>query len=127
MPIAYWCILAAAVLAYIPAGMAKARKGSGYDNARPRETAAQLTGFSARAHGAHLNSLESLPFFGLAVLTADYLGDRPDLLDALALAYIGLRLIYIGLYLKNLPKLRSAVWGIGFLTVIAIFTLPVWG
>lgn len=128
MPIAYWCVLAAVILAYVPTALPKRGKGqSGYDNARPRETEAQYTGFNARAYGAHQNGMEAFPFFAVAVLTADYLGDRADMLDTLAMAFIGFRLVYIALYLKGIAGLRTVAWGLGFLTVVAIFTLPAWG
>jgi uncharacterized MAPEG superfamily protein len=125
MPIAYWCVLVAVILAYFPTALPKVRKG-GYDNAAPRESEARYTGFAARAYGAHQNGLEGLPFFGLAVLTADYLGGRADLVDALAMAYIGARVVYVALYLKGAATLRTVAWGIGFFIVIALFTSPAW-
>jgi uncharacterized MAPEG superfamily protein len=74
MPIAFWCVLAAVVLAYIPTAIPKGKKAvSGYDNARPRETQARFTGFSARAYGAHQNGLEAFGLFAVAVLTATVL------------------------------------------------------
>lgn len=128
MPIAFWCVLAAIVLAYVPTALGKGpRSGSGYDNNRPRETQAQFTGFNARAYGAHQNGLEAFSFFAAAVLTATVLGAAGPMLDSLALVWLALRVVYVAVYLKGMGNLRSAVWGLGFLGAVAIFTLPAWG
>jgi uncharacterized MAPEG superfamily protein len=127
MPIAFWCVLAAVVLAYIPTAIPKGKKAvSGYDNARPRETQARFTGFSARAYGAHQNGLEAFGLFAVAVLTATVLKAAGPALDGLAIAWLILRVVYVAAYLADLPALRSGIWILGFLTAVAIFTLPAW-
>ena len=83
LTIAYWCVLVAALLPIVCAGMAKwgamgrsARDG-GYDNDNPRAWLAQQTAWRARANAAQANSFEALPFFIGAVLIAHQLGANP--------------------------------------------------
>lgn len=67
MSVAYWCVLFAAVLPYLTVGIAKAR--GRYDNANPRAPDT-YEGVALRAHSAHQNGIEALPFFAVAVLVA---------------------------------------------------------
>lgn len=125
MSIAYWCVLAAALIPYLTVGIAK--RAGRYDNANPRAPGT-YDGLALRAHSAHENGFETFPFFAVAVLVAS--GAAPDAhlpaLDALALAWLALRLVYVGVYLANLASLRSLVWAAAFLLTIAIFTMPLW-
>ena len=66
MPLAYWCVLIAALLPYVLAKYAKA--GSGDDNHHPREIFAALAPHKRRAYAAHQNALETFPFFAVAVI-----------------------------------------------------------
>lgn len=125
MSIAYWCVLAAAVLPYVTVGLAKL--GGTYDNTDPRRPGL-YKGVASRADSAHKNGLEVFPFFAVAVLVASAadLKAASPLLDALALAWVALRFIYIAVYLADLALPRSIVWIVGWFVAIAIFTMPVW-
>lgn len=114
--VAYWCVLIAALLPIICAGIAKsgrigvARSKGGYDNVNPREWLARQTDWRARANGAQANSFEALPFFIGAVIIAHQLGAPQARLDVLAFLFIVLRLLYIMMYVAGMGNLRSAVW-----------------
>ena len=69
MTTAYWCMLIAAFLPLAFTGVAKF-SGPGFNNNRPRDFQAGLTGFRQRAHWAHLNSFEAFPPFAAAVVMA---------------------------------------------------------
>jgi uncharacterized MAPEG superfamily protein len=43
--------------------------------------------------------------------------------DALALGFVGLRLVYVGLYLADLATLRSIVWTGSVLCAAAMFVV----
>ena len=45
---------------------------------------------------------------------------------ALALIWLGLRLVYVAMYLLDRPGLRSAAWILALFITVGIFTLPVW-
>ena len=115
--IAYWCVLLAALMPLACAWMAKK---SGFDNRNPRTWWGQQTGWRARANAAQANCFEALPFFIGAVLIAHQLGAVQVRLDILAFVYITLRVIYVVMYIADLPTIRSIVWVLALLVNIGI-------
>lgn len=75
------------------------------------------------AHWAQLNSFEAFPPFAVAVLVAEQVGAAQGRIDAIALAFIGLRMLYGGCYLANWAALRSLVWFAGMGCVVWLFVL----
>ena len=124
--LAYWCVLVAALLPIVCAGIAKGgmfskpRREGGYDNVEPRAWLARQTDWRARANAAQANSFEALPFFIGAVVIAHQLGAHQASLDLLAILFIVLRLAYILLYVGGQGSARSAVWFLALLVNIAI-------
>lgn len=124
--VAYWCVLIAALLPLACSWLAKyqdfgkPRSKGGYDNHEPRTWLARQGGWKARADAAQANSFEALPFFIGAVIIAHQLGAAQTRLDILAVLFITLRIIYIAMYVADLPRTRSAIWGLAFLANIAI-------
>jgi len=117
---AYWCVLAAAVLPYLSADLAKAGAYGPRDNAAPREWASRQSGWRSRANAAQANGFEGLPFFIGAVVIAHQLGAAQGRIDLLAVAYVVLRVVYVGLYVAGIGGLRSAVWALGFVANVAL-------
>ena len=120
---AYWCVFIACGLPYFAAWIAKLGSFGPRDNTHPRDWAARQNGWRARANSAQANSFEGLPFFIGAVLIAHQLGVAQARLDMLAVAYVVLRVIYLGLYIRGAASARSAVWALAFLVNIAILFL----
>lgn len=120
LTLAYWCVLGAALLPYAAVYIAKAGSFERLDNERPREWSERQIGWRARANGAQANSFEGLPFFIGAVIIAHQLGAAQARLDMLAAAYVGLRIVYIALYIRGLGSARSAVWALAFAANVAI-------
>jgi uncharacterized MAPEG superfamily protein len=124
--VAYWCVLVAALLPIVCAGIAKAgmfgksRREGGYDNQDPRAWLARQTDWRARANAAQANSFEALPFFIGAVIIAHQLGAHQARLDILAFLFVVLRLLYIMMYVSGMANVRSAVWALALLANIAI-------
>ncbi|SEO50542.1 MAPEG family protein [Aquisalimonas asiatica] len=109
MPLAYWCILIAAFLPVVFAGIAKAG-GSRFNNRRPREWLAAQAGWRQRANWAQQNGFEAFPPFAAAVLTAQQLDAGQGVVNALALAFVLLRVLYGALYIADRHLLRSLAW-----------------
>ncbi len=109
MTTAYWCVLVAGLMPLLFTGIAKV-SGGRFDNRDPRSWQSGLQGMPARAHAAHLNSFEALPLFAAAVIIAQLGGAEQSRVDALALAFIALRLGFGVCYIANWPTLRSLLW-----------------
>jgi len=108
-----------------PVALAMARQPGGYDNKTPRDQQASLQGWGRRAVAAHLNGFEAFPAFAAAVLVASIAGGDPVWTTRLAVAFVTARTLYLPLYIFDLDRLRSLVWGVGFVSTVAIFLLPV--
>jgi uncharacterized MAPEG superfamily protein len=128
MTIANTAVLIAALMPGITMALAKIassgtkRSQGGFDNNDPRGWAAKQEGWKARAVAAQNNGFEALPLFVFGVLVAQAAGLDQARTDQLALAFIGLRVVYTALYLANLGSLRTLVWTAALAANIAIFT-----
>jgi uncharacterized MAPEG superfamily protein len=111
-------ILAAAFLPYATVVFAKA---GGVDNHAPRRDLAQLTGWRQRADWAHRNHFEAFAPFAAAVIIAELAHVSQGFIDADAAAFVVLRIAYTALYIADRPSLRSLVWALGFIAVLALF------
>jgi uncharacterized MAPEG superfamily protein len=124
--LAYWCVLVAALLPIVCAGIAKSGlmttppTQGGYDNNNPRAWLARQQDWRARANAAQANTFEALPFFFAAVILAHLLQAGQTRLDMLALLFVLLRIAYVIVYVADLAKVRSVVWVLGLLVNIAI-------
>jgi uncharacterized MAPEG superfamily protein len=127
MTLAEICILVAGLLPIVCAGIAKSRgfgkprREGGFDNHNPREWLAGLQGWQARAHAAQLNSFEVLPLFIAGVLVAQHHHATQHIVNALAAAFIILRIGFIWAYVFDRASLRSALWSLGLACCIALF------
>ena len=127
MTLAEMCILVACLLPIGCAslaksgGIGKSQRDGGFDNHHPRAWLESLEGWHARAHAAQLNSFEALPLFIAGVLVAQHHHATQDVVNALAVAFVVLRIAYIGMYVADKATLRSAVWSLGLLCSVALF------
>ncbi len=121
MPLAYWCVLIAALMPVVLAAYAKA--GS-RDNRHPRDSVTGLPDAKRRAYAAHQNAYENFPFFAVAVIVATTLGASISTVNILAALYIVLRGVHAVLYINDAASARSATYAAGLLVNIAIFVLP---
>ncbi|KIM46801.1 hypothetical protein M413DRAFT_440373 [Hebeloma cylindrosporum] len=76
------------------------------------EVAARLQ----RMDGAHLNGVENLPFFGLAVLAGNYAGIDNATLNIVSGLYLLWRLVFNYLYLNQTTKTQAALRSLTWLT-----------
>ena len=113
MTVAYWCVLAAAGIPYLSTSLAKFAGGFGpRENKAPRDFLAGLEGWRKRAHWAQENGFEAFPPFA---------GAAQGTIDALALTFVGARLVYGFVYIADRGGLRSLVWGVGVGCVVGLF------
>jgi uncharacterized MAPEG superfamily protein len=127
MTIAEWCIFGAVLLYLLTIAPVKAlsfRSFRRFDNSRPRDPAFYDDPLRSRALGAHINGIETFPFFAAAVLLAEFRAAPQNLVDELAGLFLIVRIAYVFTYLGNRPTLRTILWNIGFAINVAIFFLP---
>ncbi|MCA9590216.1 MAG: MAPEG family protein [Myxococcales bacterium] len=120
LPIAYALVFAPKV----PLSMAMAKQPEGYDNKTPRDQQAKLEGWGRRAAAAHANAFESFAPFAAGVLASTVGGGDAKWAAILAIAHVVSRTIYPVLYIANIDKARSTVWGVGMLASFGLMILP---
>jgi uncharacterized MAPEG superfamily protein len=124
MTIAEYCVFGALMLYLLTIAPIKWLRFRRFDNAKPRDPAFYEEPIAARALGAHLNGIETFPFFAVAVLLAEFRTGPQRVIDELAVLFLIVRIAYVFTYLGNRPTLRSILWGIGLAINIGIFFMP---
>ena len=124
-----WSLFIAALLhgfSKLPLIIAQVKQPGGYDNRTPRQQQNQLNEWGQRALAAHQNQIESFPLFAAGVLVVTATETLSESITALCIIYLIARVLFIGLYVKNLATYRSIVWGVGFLASLALIIAPAW-
>jgi uncharacterized MAPEG superfamily protein len=121
MTIAFWCVLAAGLLPFVAAMIAKSK--AGFDNHNPRAWLQSQEGFRQRANAAQLNAFESFPLFAAAVIIAHYLQAPQATIDQLALGFIAARVAYLICYVADWAAVRSLCWLAGMICTVAMFVV----
>jgi uncharacterized MAPEG superfamily protein len=124
MTVAEWCVFGAVLLYLLTIAPFKAVSVGQFDNSKPRDPAFYDDPIRSRALGAHLNGIETFPFFAAAVLLAEFRAAPQNLINELAVLFLIVRVAYVFTYLGNRPTLRTILWNIGFVINTAIFFLP---
>jgi uncharacterized MAPEG superfamily protein len=127
MTLAEWMIFGAVLLFLLTLAPVKAMRHEAFDNSNPRDPSFYQHTISSRALGAHINGIETFPFFAVAVLLAEFRGQPQHWVDALAVAFVGVRVVFVLAYLGNRPTTRTLLWNLGFLINVGIFFMPWWG
>ena len=119
-----YCIVAAAVLIYVPFfAVGFARVQVGYDIAAPRAMFDKLPPYAQRATWAHQNSFEAFTIFAPAALMAYVTGINSNLAVGAAIAFVIARLFYSVFYIANIPIGRSLMFAVGSLCSGTLFVL----
>lgn len=126
MTLAEWMIFGAVLLFLLTLAPVKAMRHKVFDNSTPRDPRFYQHTLSSRALGAHINGIETFPFFAVAVLLAEFRHAPQPWIDALSVAFVCVRLIFVLAYLGNWPTTRTLLWNLGFALNTAIFFMPWW-
>ena len=124
MTLAEWCILGAVLLYLLTLAPVKALGHRDFKNSSPRDPAFYAAPTRTRALGAHVNGIETFPFFAAAVLLAEFKGAPARTVDALAVFFVVVRTAFVLAYLADRPTLRTLLWNLGFFVNVAIFLSP---
>ena len=126
MTIAEWMIFVAVLLYLLTLAPVKALGAGEFKNSDPRNPTFYEKPLRKRALGAHVNGIETFPFFAVAVLLAEFRNGPQAMIDCLAAAFVGVRLAFVLAYVGGRPILRTLLWNLGFFVNAAIFFMPLW-
>ncbi len=127
MTIAEWCLFGAVMLYLGSVAPAKAIGRRDFNNARPRAPEFYEHPVRGRALGAHINGIETFPFFAVAVLLAEFRQAPQSWVDGLAVAFLGARLLFVAAYVGDKPTARTMLWNAAFAFNLGIFFLAGFG
>jgi uncharacterized MAPEG superfamily protein len=123
MTIAEWCIFGAVLLYLGTVAPAKAFGHRDFDNGAPRDLRFYEHPVRKRALGAHINGIETFPFFAVAVLLAEFRQAGQSWIDALAVAFLVTRVAFVLAYVGDKPTTRTVLWNAAFAFNLGIFFL----
>lgn len=127
MTIAEWCLFGAVILYLATVAPAKAFGHREFNNATPRDPAFYEHPVRKRALGAHINGIETFPFFATAVLLAEFRAAPQEWVDTLAIGFLATRLIFVIAYVADKPTARTVLWNAAFAFNLGIFFLSGFG
>ena len=127
MTIAEWCLFGAVLLYLATLAPAKAMGHREFDNAFPRDPSFYEHPVRKRALGAHINGIETFPFFATAVLLAQFRQAPQEWVDGLAMAFLITRFAFVGAYVGDKPTARTVLWNAAFALNLGIFFLSGFG
>jgi uncharacterized MAPEG superfamily protein len=107
MTIADWCILGAVLLYLLTLAPIKPLGYRDFNNSKPRDPAFYAPPLRARVLGAHIDGIETFPFFAAAILLAEMKHGSQPLVDRLSLAFLAVRLAFVLAYIANWPTTRT--------------------
>lgn len=87
-----------------------------------REAMPALSGWAGRAQRAHLNLLESLVIFAIAVLVAEATGRTNETTQLGAMLFFWGRVAYALVYIAGVPWLRTLVWGVATAGMVLVLS-----
>jgi uncharacterized MAPEG superfamily protein len=123
MFIAVLCVLLAMLQPFVLSVLARSATRKADYLPSPREYNETLSGWHRRAHFAQLNAFEAFPPFAAAVILAWLAGVAPAHLNALAVLFVVFRIAHAAFYLTDRSSLRSLVWKLAMMSVVALFVL----
>ena len=127
MTLAEWCLFGAVILYLGTLAPAKALAPREFDNADPRGTRFYERPVRKRALGAHVNGIETFPFFAAAVILAELKGAPQGWTDGMAVAFLVARIAFVIAYVTDRPTLRTVLWNVGMAFNAGIFFLAGYG
>jgi uncharacterized MAPEG superfamily protein len=123
MTVAEWCLFGTVILYLGTLAPAKALGHSEFDNADPRNPQFYEHPMRKRAFGAHINGIETFPFFAVAVVLAEFRQAPQHWVDLLATAFLISRVGFVVAYLADKPTARTVLWNVAMAFNIGLFFL----
>ena len=124
---AEWCLFGAVLLYLVTLAPTKGFAPREFDNANPRDPKFFQHPVRKRALGAHINGIETFPFFAAAVLLAEFRNAPQGWVDGLAFGFLVTRVAFVAAYVGNRPTLRTVLWNAAFAFNLGLFFLSGYG
>lgn len=118
-----WAILLGVAQLFLAAALATRQRGLKWNASARDEDVPPLDGVAGRADRAFRNFLETFPFFAAAALAVVVTANGDSTTALGAQVWFWARVAYVPLYLAGIPYLRSAIWGVALLGLLAVL----WG
>ncbi|KAI8868960.1 hypothetical protein GQ42DRAFT_34589 [Ramicandelaber brevisporus] len=109
------------LLTVLPAIVARATIGRGFDNNYPREQKKLVTGLAARLNGLHDSCIESFAGYAAAILVARITNVPLDIQTNFSLLIVLGRLIHAGVYVADLAVLRPLAYQMCSAAALALY------
>ena len=121
-----WTLVLALVQIFLPSQFRNKETGTDY-NAGPRDEPGPPVGIvTGRLQRAQQNLYETLPLFGFAILLAHVVGREGALTLWGAWLYFVARIVYVPLYARGIPYVRSIVWMVSLLGLLMVLVAVLW-
>lgn len=127
MSVAEWCLFGAVILYLVTLAPTKGLAPREFDNANPRDPAFYEHPVRKRALGAHINGIETFPFFAAAVLLAEFRQAPQQWIDLLAVAFLLTRVAFVAAYVGDKPTFRTVLWNAAMAFNVGLFFLSGYG
>lgn len=127
MTLAEWCLLGAIMLALLTLAPVKPLAGREFDNSNPRDPEFYSRPLRRRVLGAHLNGMETFPFFAVSVLLAEFKHAPQTWIDALSTAFLLTRIGFVVAYVGDRATLRTILWNMAMAFNLGLFFLSGFG
>jgi len=110
-----WSVLLGFVYIFATSTVVTRERGMKWNGeARP------LSPLAGRLQRAQANFLETFPFFAAAAIAVVVAGRGNDTTALAAQAYFWARVVYLPLYAAGVPYVRSLVWAVSLLSILAL-------
>ena len=116
-------VMLAAIMPNLLTLIAKTGVFTARDNHETRAWQSTLTGWRQRAHWAHLNSYEAFPPFAAGAILAYLAAPHSTTIPLAAWGFVACRVAYAACYITDRARLRSVVWFLGVICVVALFVV----
>ncbi|MGF0667160.1 MAPEG family protein [Stenotrophomonas maltophilia] len=115
-----WSVLLGFVYIFATSTVVTRERGMKWNASARDGDAKPLSALAGRLQRAQANILETFPFFAAAAIAVVVAGRSNDTTALAAQAYVWARVVYLPLYAAGVPYVRSLVWLVSLLSILAL-------
>ncbi|PZS90627.1 MULTISPECIES: MAPEG family protein [Stenotrophomonas] len=115
-----WSVLLGFVYIFATSTVVTRERGMKWNASARDGDAKPVSALAGRLQRAQGNFLETFPFFAAAAVAVVVAGRTNDTTALAAQAYFWARVAYLPLYAAGVPYVRSLVWAVSLLSILAL-------